>query len=101
MACEANKPILVHDRDAHYAVIEMLDKYKDQLPTVIIHCFTGTAAEIREYVARGFYIGVTGFLCKGLLSFSILLTHQSLVIFRTASLTEFIPVLFPYHLGEL
>jgi len=64
LACQANKPVLVHDRDAHDSVIEILDKFKDQLPTVIIHCFTGTAAEIRAYIARGFYIGVTGFVCK-------------------------------------
>ena len=65
LACSANKPILAHDRDAHDALIEILDKFKAQLPTVIIHCFTGNADEIRAYVARGFYIGITGFICKG------------------------------------
>ena len=67
LACEASKPILVHERDAHDAVVEILDKFKEKLPTVVIHCFTGTAAEIRAYIARGFYIGVTGFVCKGML----------------------------------
>ena len=28
-----------------------------------MHCFTGTGEEIDEYVARGFYIGITGFIC--------------------------------------
>jgi len=64
LACQASKPILVHDRDAHDAVIEILDKFKDQLPTIIIHCFTGTPAEAKAYVARGFYIGITGYVCK-------------------------------------
>ena len=42
-----------------------MDKFKAELPTVVIHCFTGDADEIRAYVARGYYIGITGYLCKG------------------------------------
>lgn len=64
IACKANKPILAHDRDSHDSLVEILDKFKTELPTVVIHCFTGNADEIRAYVARGFYIGITGFVCK-------------------------------------
>jgi Tat protein secretion system quality control protein TatD with DNase activity len=28
----------------------------------VVHCFTGTTAELKEYVSRGFYIGLTGFV---------------------------------------
>jgi TatD DNase family protein len=35
-----------------------------QLPPIVIHCFTGTAAEVDTYVRRGYYIGFTGTLCK-------------------------------------
>ena len=78
MACQASKPILVHDRDAHDAVIEILDKFKDQLPTIIIHCFTGTPAEAKAYVARGFYIGITGYVCKGMLHIAHLVPLKNL-----------------------
>jgi TatD DNase family protein len=34
------------------------------LPPVVIHCFTGSAEEMRAYVSLGFYIGITGVICK-------------------------------------
>lgn len=63
IACEAGKPLLVHDRDAHDDIIEMLTSAKN-LPTIVIHCFTGSADHIKAYINRGWYIGVTGFVCK-------------------------------------
>jgi TatD DNase family protein len=41
-----------------------LDKYADRLPPAVIHCFTGTAAEARTYIDKGYNIGLTGFLWK-------------------------------------
>ena len=65
LACRVQKPLLVHDRDAHESVIEVLEKYKTTLPSVVIHCFTGGADEVKAYISRGYYIGITGYLCKG------------------------------------
>ncbi|PSN47590.1 3'-5' ssDNA/RNA exonuclease TatD [Blattella germanica] len=42
LACELGKPLLLHERDAHQDVVDILSKYKDHLPPVVIHCFTGT-----------------------------------------------------------
>jgi len=64
LACKHKKTLLVHDRDAHESVLEILDKYSDQLPKVVIHCFTGTQEQIKTYLAKGFYIGITGYVCK-------------------------------------
>ncbi|CAG2063507.1 unnamed protein product, partial [Timema podura] len=64
LACELHKPLLVHERDSHEDLLEILDKYKDQLPLVVIHCFTGTAEEAQRYLDKGMYIGLTGYLCK-------------------------------------
>ena len=55
----------MHDRDAHDSVLEILAKHSDELPKVVIHCFTGTQEHIKAYLEKGFYIGVTGFVCKG------------------------------------
>jgi len=30
---------------------------------VCVHCFTGTEDQLRELVARGFMVGITGFVC--------------------------------------
>ncbi len=30
----------------------------------MVHCFTGDAAELKHYVAKGYFIGITGFVCK-------------------------------------
>lgn len=65
LAIELNKPMFVHERDAHEDLLEILDQYKGQLPPVLVHCFTGTAEQALTYLSRGFYIGLTGrFLYK-------------------------------------
>ena len=40
--------------------MEILTKYEDELPPCIVHCFTGTEDEIKAYVGKGFWIGLTG-----------------------------------------
>jgi TatD DNase family protein len=64
LAIEINKPLFVHERDGHDDLLEILDQYKGRLPPVLIHCFTGTAEQALTYLSRGFYIGLTGYLCK-------------------------------------
>lgn len=64
LAVRYRKPLLVHDREAHQTVLDILKEFDSSLPAVVIHCFTGTADQIKAYVERGYYIGVTGFLCK-------------------------------------
>uniref|UniRef100_A0A0M3KC53 Deoxyribonuclease TATDN1 n=1 Tax=Anisakis simplex TaxID=6269 RepID=A0A0M3KC53_ANISI len=64
LACEIKKPLFIHEREAHNAMVSILSRYKEQLPSAVIHCFTGTAAEAEKYVQLGFFIGLTGFLWK-------------------------------------
>ncbi|OZC12142.1 hydrolase, TatD family [Onchocerca flexuosa] len=64
LACELKKPLFIHERDAHQDMIAALTCYKEHLPPVVIHCFTGKAAEAEAYIKMGFYIGLTGFLWK-------------------------------------
>lgn len=64
LACELGKPLLLHERDAHQDVMDVLCRHRDRLPTVVIHCFTGTAEQARAYLDLGLYLGMTGYLCK-------------------------------------
>lgn len=62
IACQVQKPLFVHDRDSDGEVLGLL-KDQDNLPPVVIHCFTGSAAELDGYLEAGFFIGITGWLC--------------------------------------
>ena len=69
LACELNKPIFVHEREAHEDLIRVLDEVRtsrdsQELPPIVVHCFTGTESEALAYIERGYYIGFTGTICK-------------------------------------
>jgi len=65
IAIDVKKPLLVHERDAFEAVSKILDeKLSGQNLPVVIHCFTGSEANMKAYTEKGYYIGVTGYLCK-------------------------------------
>uniref|UniRef100_A0A0N4ZTD0 Deoxyribonuclease TATDN1 n=1 Tax=Parastrongyloides trichosuri TaxID=131310 RepID=A0A0N4ZTD0_PARTI len=64
LACEFKKPLFLHEREAHEDMVRLLTKYQEQLPPAVIHCFTGTAEEAKQYISMGLYIGLTGFLAK-------------------------------------
>ncbi len=64
LAVRYQKALLIHERESHKEVLEILKDFENTLPPVVIHCFTGTKEQLVTYVARGYYIGVTGFVCK-------------------------------------
>ncbi|RMX36956.1 hypothetical protein pdam_00000960 [Pocillopora damicornis] len=64
IACEVQKPLLAHERASHQKFIEVLSHFSGRLPSIVIHCFTGSVSEMSAYVAMGFYIGICGFICK-------------------------------------
>ena len=57
LACEAGLPVIVHDRDAHGDVLELLRRYK---PRGVLHCFSGSAEMAVEVARLGMYVGFTG-----------------------------------------
>lgn len=59
LAAELNKPVIIHDREAHLEVLSVL---RDQAPPagVVLHAFSGDQALAAEAVALGFYLGVDG-----------------------------------------
>jgi len=63
IATEIKKPVFLHQREAHDAMIALLRQYLPEISGGVAHCFTGTAAELRDYLDIGLYIGITGWIC--------------------------------------
>jgi len=63
MAANIGKPVFLHQRDAHARFLPILKEQLDRLPAAMVHCFTGTRAELRDYLDLGLYIGITGWIC--------------------------------------
>jgi TatD DNase family protein len=53
------KALVIHDRDAHAAILEVLDA-EGAPETVVMHCFSGDAAFAAECVRRGFVLSFAG-----------------------------------------
>jgi TatD DNase family protein len=63
IAAQLHKPVYMHCRDAHDDFFSILDRYRAQLPNAILHCFTGTRAQLQDCLKRDLYIGITGWIC--------------------------------------
>lgn len=63
IAKETGLPVFLHQRDAHDDFIDVLEPALPDLSRAVAHCFTGEHESLREYVALGLYIGVTGWIC--------------------------------------
>lgn len=63
IARESGKPVFLHQRDAHDDFIEILEPYLPDISRAVAHCFTGEGESLREYLALGLYIGITGWVC--------------------------------------
>ena len=60
LAKELQLPVVIHDREAHAQVMEVLQKEAPFPAGGVMHCFSGDAALAREVMALGFYISVPG-----------------------------------------
>lgn len=59
MAKDLDKTLVIHDRDAHRAVLDTLDEVGAPERTVF-HCFSGDAEMARECVAKGYLLSFAG-----------------------------------------
>ena len=57
LSLDLRMPIVVHDREAHGDVFDLLRKYK---PKALVHCFSGSVELMREAVRLGSYISLGG-----------------------------------------
>ncbi len=63
IAADTGLPVFLHQRDAHDDFVEVLEPMLPKLSRAVAHCFTGEHESLREYLALGLYIGVTGWIC--------------------------------------
>lgn len=60
---DAGKPLFLHMRDAHEDFHSILKEVRDQLGSVVVHCFTGNQPELHDYIELDCHIGITGWIC--------------------------------------
>ncbi len=60
VAAEIHKPVVIHCRDAQEDTLEILNSFKDRLPSGIMHCFSGNPAFAEQCLQLGFYISFAG-----------------------------------------
>lgn len=63
IASRVNKPLFLHQREAHKPFFERLSAYRDELVGGVVHCFTDTRSALRDYLDLDMYIGITGWVC--------------------------------------
>jgi TatD DNase family protein len=63
LAIQADKPVFLHQRDAHADFVAILRDYRRPLADCVVHCFTDTGAALDDYIALDCYIGITGWIC--------------------------------------
>jgi len=63
IAAETTLPVFLHQRDAHDDFVDVLEPMLPKLTRAVAHCFTGEGESLREYLAMGLWIGVTGWIC--------------------------------------
>ena len=63
IASDSGHPVFLHQRDAHDDFVEVLEGVLPNLSRAVAHCFTGEGESLREFLALGLYIGITGWIC--------------------------------------
>jgi TatD DNase family protein len=63
IAAETGLPVFLHQRDAHDDFVEVIEPMLPRLSRAVAHCFTGEGESLREYLAMGLSIGITGWIC--------------------------------------
>jgi TatD DNase family protein len=59
MAKDHNKALVIHDRDSHQAVLDLLDQ-EGAPSNTILHCFSGDVAMAKECIAKKYYLSFAG-----------------------------------------
>jgi TatD DNase family protein len=59
-AAELGLPLIFYERDSRGRFLELLQTCPPPAGGAVIHCFSGTRAELMRYLDMGYYIGITG-----------------------------------------
>lgn len=60
IADEFALPLIFHERDSEGRLLEILKTHAQNGRRGVVHCFSGNKKELEQYLAMGFYIGITG-----------------------------------------
>ncbi|KAB3537808.1 TatD family deoxyribonuclease [Alkaliphilus pronyensis] len=60
LAKEVELPVIIHDRDAHKDVFDIVKKYNLGKTGCVMHCYSGSLELAKEYVKQGVYISLAG-----------------------------------------
>ena len=63
LAARLELPLFVHDRDSAGETARLLAANGAIPEQVVIHCFTGSRADLDRWLAAGYYVGITGWIC--------------------------------------
>lgn len=63
LAIRLQRPLFLHQRDAHADFVAILREHRPALRHLVVHCFTDGVDALADYVALDCYIGVTGWIC--------------------------------------
>lgn len=64
LARELDLTLMIHDRDAHQEILDVLDSTTPP-ERVVMHCFSGDAHFARECVSRGYWLSMPGVVTFG------------------------------------
>ena len=60
LAKKVNKPLLIHDRDAHEDTFKILKAHNASEVGVVMHCFSGSKEFALQCIKEGYYIALGG-----------------------------------------
>jgi TatD DNase family protein len=53
-------PVIFHERDSNGRLLDILKTHSKTGPKGVVHCFSGSEDELKQYLNLGLYIGITG-----------------------------------------
>ena len=99
LAKELGKPLFLHQRDAFPEFLDILDAENPDVP-IVVHCFTDGKDEMQELLHRGYFIGITGWICDDRRNEQLLKAISHLPLEKMMIETDS-PWLTPRHLKKI
>ncbi len=65
LSARVQKPVVIHDREAHDDVVAVLKEHADAIPGGVMHCFSGDRALMDAILPLGFYVSIPGTITFG------------------------------------
>ncbi|MBR1408512.1 MAG: TatD family hydrolase [Clostridia bacterium] len=58
LACTVQKPLILHVRQAYGEMLEILSRYRESLPALVLHGCSASPESIRQYLQLGAFVSV-------------------------------------------